>query len=307
MTSGWWHRAVNAGLFNFLMILAGQAVVAAQQRLPARHLMDSDVGALVQVCDETIAPTAAKDALRLLCLRRSALTDEVTVGRAIVVGFVGGFVNHDDVRRPEVQFATFLRQRYPSAVRVEVFANRDGRAALRWLLRQLDTDDDDKFAAAESEQTAIIIYGHSWGGSQAVTLARHLERLGIRVRLTIQVDSVMKPWQSDWRIPPNVDRAINFYQSEGLLLHGRPTIKAADPDRTSILGNFRRSYKGNSISCDNYPWLVRVLSRPHHEIENDPVVWNNAGFLIDSELSSRQSAPQGSWRSGTRPTNGRAF
>ncbi len=121
--------------------------------------MHSDAGARVQVCGETTSPSAAKDALRLLCFRRNALTDEVIVGRAIVVGFVGGFVNHDDLSRPEVQFARFLHQRYPSAVRVEVFANRDGRKALRWLLRQLDADG--KGAAGVSEQTAIIIYGHS--------------------------------------------------------------------------------------------------------------------------------------------------
>jgi hypothetical protein len=175
------------GAFSFS--LAGQAVVGAQEWSPARHLMHSDAGAQVQVCDETTSPSAAKDALRLLCLRRSALTDEVTVGRAIVVGFVGGFVNHNDLRRPEVQFARFLRQRYPSAARVEVFASHDGRKVLRWLLRQLDADGDGIFTTGESEQTAIIIYGHSWGGSQAVALARQLDRLGIRVRLTIQVDS----------------------------------------------------------------------------------------------------------------------
>ena len=121
---------------------------------------------------------------------------------------------------------------------VEVFANRDGKEALGWLLRQLDTDGDGVLTAAEKEQATIVIYGHSWGGSQAVALARQLGRLGIRVQLTIQIDSVPKVWQSGSRIPANVDRAINFYQSEGLL-HGRSTIHAADPDHTSILGNFR--------------------------------------------------------------------
>ena len=32
--------------------------------------------------------------------------------------------------------------------------------------------------------------------------------------------------------------------------------------------------------------LVRVLSKPHHEIENDPGVWDRVGALIDDELSS---------------------
>jgi hypothetical protein len=83
-----------------------------------------------QPCDERNAQSAAKDALRLLCLRKGASTHEATVRSAIVVGFVGGFVNHDDLRRPEMQFAAFLRDTYPSIVRVEVFANRDGRAGI---------------------------------------------------------------------------------------------------------------------------------------------------------------------------------
>ena len=304
MIAGRWHRTLNTAFLSLLAMFPAQSVVKAQETwAPERKIRHSNGSAMGQPCNEANAQSAVREALRLVCLRKGASTDEVTVHNAIVVGFVGGFVNHDDLRRPEVQFAAFLLDRYPSAVRVEVFANRDGRKALRWLLRQLDANGDGILTAAEKEQAAIIIYGHSWGGSQAVTLARPLERLGVRVRLTIQVDSVVKLWQSDSRIPANVDRAINFYQSEGLLLHGRSTISAADPDHTSILGNFRMSYKRHSIDCDNYPWLVRVLSKPHHEIENDPDVWNRVGLLIDSELSSEISASQTSWESDAVPTN----
>ena len=30
---------------------------------------------------------------------------------------------------------------------------------------------------------------------------------------------------------------------------------------------------GRRINCDNYPWIARHLNKPHHEIENDPLVW----------------------------------
>jgi pimeloyl-ACP methyl ester carboxylesterase len=291
MIPGWWLGALNTAFFILLAMFPAQSAVKAQETwVPERKIRHFNGSAMGQPCDEANAQAAVKEALRLVCLQKGALTGEVTVRSAIVVGFVGGFVNHDDLRRPEVQFAAFLRDRYPSAVRVEVFANRDGRKALRWLLSQLDANGDGILTAAEKEQAAIIIYGHSWGGSEAVTLARQLDRLGIRVRLTIQVDSVPKLWQSGSRIPANVDRAINFYQSEGLQLHGRSTISAADPDHTSILGNFRMSYKRHSIDCDNYPWLVRVLSKPHHEIENDPEVWNRVGSLIEYELASELTA-----------------
>ena len=136
-------------------------------------------------------------------------------------------MNHDDLRRPEVQFASFLRDRYPLAVRVEVFANRDGRKALRWLLRQLDANGDGILTAAEKEQVTIIIYGHSWGGSQTVTLARQLDRLGIQVRLTIQMDSVGKLWQSDSRIPAMSTVRLIFISRKAYCMGGpksaRPT------------------------------------------------------------------------------------
>ena len=32
----------------------------------------------------------------------------------IIIGFVGGFVSRNDTKHPEVQFAAYLRDRYPS-------------------------------------------------------------------------------------------------------------------------------------------------------------------------------------------------
>ncbi|MGC2476153.1 MAG: hypothetical protein WA485_17575 [Candidatus Sulfotelmatobacter sp.] len=202
---------------------------------------------------------------------------------AIVIGFVGGFVKPDDVKHPEVQFAALLRERYPSSVHAEVFANHDGQNALGRVLHLLDTDGDGVLTAGEKEQAAIIIYGHSWGGSQAVTLARQLERKGVPMLLTIQVDSVHKPTHQDVVIPPNVRNAVNFYQTKGLI-HGRSSIRAADASRTNIIGNFQMTYQDRRINCDNHPWIARHLNKPHHEIENDPLVWEQIASMIDSEL-----------------------
>jgi pimeloyl-ACP methyl ester carboxylesterase len=216
-----------------------------------------------------------------------------TVRKAIIIGFVGGFVRRDDANHPEVQFAAYLRERYPSGVHAEVFANHEGQQAQRYVLSLLDTDGNGVLTAMEKEQANVIIYGHSWGASQTVTLARELGRQGIPVLLTIQVDSIAKPGQKDSTISPNVARAINFYQPRGLI-HGRSTIVAADPTRTKILGNFRMTYRDRRINCDNYQWFVRVFNKPHHEIENDPRVWDQAAGLIDSELSSATSTIQAS-------------
>lgn len=234
------------------------------------------------------ADQAAKVALRLVSLRSHLGVQDITLRNMIVIGFVGGFVKHDDTRHPEVQFAALLCERYPSAVHAEVFSNHDGKKAFRRVLQLLDTNRDGVLAADEKEPASIIIYGHSWGGSQAVTLARELGRLEIPVSLTILVDSVHKPGHDDAVVSPNVRNVVNFYQTRGFI-HGRSSIRASDPERTNILGNFRMEYQGRQINCDNYPWIARHLNRPHHEIENDPVVWDRIASLIDAELSKGAS------------------
>jgi hypothetical protein len=55
------------------------------------------------------------------------------------------------------------------------------------------------------------------------------------------------------------------------------------------------------ISCDNYPWLVRVFNKPHHEIENDPRVWDEIAALIDFELTSTRPTTQASSPSSLAP------
>jgi len=103
-----------------------------------------------------------------------------------------------------------------------------------------------------------VLFGHSWGASAVVALSRKLERKGIRVMLTIQVDSVAKPFQNDREIPANVLEAANFYQTRGMI-HGRSRIISADPSRTTILGNFRWEYKEEPADCRDFSWYSRFL------------------------------------------------
>jgi hypothetical protein len=206
---------------------------------------------------------------------------------AIIIGFVGGFVSSNDTKHPEVQFAAYLRDRYPS-VHVEVFGNHHGRKALHQLISFLDTDHDGTLSSLEKEQATVILYGHSWGATEAAEFARELDRRGIPVALTIQVDIIGKPGHKYSPISPNVARAINFYQSSGPL-HGQPEIVATDPQRTNILGNFHMTYENRPINCDNYSWYSRTINKPHHEIENDFRVWDQIASLIDSTLPGAPS------------------
>lgn len=203
----------------------------------------------------------------------------------IVVGFVGGFVKHDNAVHSEVQLAAHLRQDYPLGVQVEVFENHRREKAHEQILRLLDTDDDGTLSAEEKQQARVIIYGHSWGGSETVTLARELEKDGIPVLLTIQVDSISKANQNDMLIPTNVAQAANFYQVNGLL-RGRPEIRATDTAHTQIIGNYRLDYKAHPVSCPLYPWFDRLFMKSHIEIECDPSVWNQVESLIRSKLPS---------------------
>jgi hypothetical protein len=208
----------------------------------------------------------------------------------IVIGFVGGFVHHDDRVHTEVQLIQRLREGYDSSAYVEMFENHRGKDAHRAVLRLLDANSDGKLSSEEKQNARIIIFGHSWGASETVELARQLEKDGIPVVLTIQVDSVSKIGENDAIIPANVALAANFYQLDGML-HGQPQIRAANPARTHILGNFRSDYKTKPFSCGQYPWWDRIFMKPHIQIECDPAVWSQVESLIRSNLSLEARHP----------------
>jgi pimeloyl-ACP methyl ester carboxylesterase len=209
-----------------------------------------------------------------------------TMPPSIVIGFLGGFVKRDDMVHSEVQLAAHLRKEYPSGVYVETFENRRGEQAHAAIARLLDVDHDGKLSSKEKENARIILYGHSWGGSEALALAGRLGKDGVPVLLTIQVDSVSKVRENDEIIPANVIAAANFYQPKGLV-RGRRKIRAADPAHTQILGNFRFDYKAAPVNCNSYPWWDRWLVRAHTEIECDPKVWRQIESLIRSRLPAR--------------------
>jgi hypothetical protein len=204
----------------------------------------------------------------------------------IVVGFAGGFIKSTSSVHGEVALAQHLRDQYAATLHAEIFANHHGTDAHREILRLITAQH------IPNKSARVILYGHSWGASEAVAVARQLQRDGVPVLLVAQVDGVNKRQADDSLIPANVAEAINFYQTEGLL-HGRPAIHAADPAATKILGNIQLSYKHNEIPCPGYPWIARTFTKRHIEIENDPHVWNQIETLILSHLSPQtQAQPQ---------------
>jgi len=213
--------------------------------------------------------------------------------QAIVIGFMGGNVAPDDPTRNELIISGRLRESFPTGTYFEIFENRRFEDAHQKILQVLGLQRETIAAQpseAKKQTPKIILYGHSWGASAVVTVADELQRDGIPVTLTIQVDSIQKKGQHDAVIPANVALAVNFYQPDGLL-HGRQEIRAADPSQTQILGNFRVNYKEMPSECSPYPWYERKFIKTHIAIECDPALWSRIESLIRESLATPPVEP----------------
>jgi hypothetical protein len=245
----------------------------------------------ISVCENGNLNAQVKAALRLVCAQRGFDQAPASTQGLIVIGFLGGFAKSGDTNHPEVWFGDYLRELYSPAAQVSVFSNHQRRKAISEVLQLLDADHNGTLTAVEKSQAKIIVYGHSWGASETTTFAKELEPFGIPVLLTVQIDIVPKPHQRPLLIPPNVEAAINFFQSEPEgLLHGQSRVVAQDPGRTEIIGNLQMMYEGQHVDVRNYPWFARTFNKPHHEVENDARVWEKIALIIDSRLSSLSSS-----------------
>lgn len=207
----------------------------------------------------------------------------------ILIGFVGGFVRHDNPNHGPVRIAEHMERTGFTDAYVRVFENRHRKTAYRTILSLLDRDHDGTLTSQEKNQARIILFGQSWGGSAAVMLARELDRIGVPVLLTVQVDSVAKPWQNDQFIPPNVAEAVNFYQPHGLI-HGRRTIRASDASRTEVIGNYRFDYRQTPVHCQNtLSWYDRVLTPGHAQSECDPQLWGEVEAIVRQHIEPQAS------------------
>jgi len=231
----------------------------------------------------------------LLPAEDGAPTHRPAQSSCILIGFVGGFVHHNNVHHGPVFLAQHMHQGAPQDAHIQVFENRHRKTAYNTILRLLDANHDGVLTNEEKTRARIILFGQSWGGSAVVMLARELDRAGIPVLLTVQVDSVAKPWQHDGVIPNNVAAAVNYYQPHGFI-HGRPLIRAEDDSKTAILGNYRFDYNQAPVKCDGMPWIERTLIPGHMHTECDTHLWGQIETLVRQRLepdpTSLANAPQ---------------
>jgi hypothetical protein len=197
------------------------------------------------------------------------------------LGFLGAFEKWDDDRRSVRILAHDLEK--TRGWNVETFSHRNRGTALKFVMQALDRNRDGRLDERERTSTPIVLYGQSMGGGAVSKLAHELERLGIPVLLSIQVDSFGK---GDGWVSPNVRFAANFYQRELFTVRGETKIQAEDLTRTTILMNERRDYGFFTPAPDRN--LIRgYLGGGHMKMEGDPAVWQDVESLIRKALAGQ--------------------
>ena len=200
----------------------------------------------------------------------------------LVIGFLGGRERWDHDERSPRKLALKLRSLRIPGLHVETLANRKRALAVTLVERAFDRDQDGALDPGERGSARIVIYGLSFGGAATVKLARDLSERNIPVLLTIQIDSVGR---DDAVIPPNVRRAANFYQTNGLVISGEGPIRAEDPSRTTIIADCRMDYSKRKIDISHVNWFKKLGRVAHSYISYDPQVWSRVEKLILGEVS----------------------
>ena len=195
----------------------------------------------------------------------------------LIIGIVGGRQSWNNDKLSVRQLALRLRDRDMPGVRVETLENAQRPLAVQLIRKALDRDSDGTLSGGERESARIILYGLSFGAAAVAKLSWELDTMGIPVLLTVQVDSV---GVGDASIPPNVRRAANFYQPNGWFIKGEPEIRAADPARTKIIGNFKYDYSNKDVDISHVHWFRKLFRVAHAKMSFDPDVWAEVETLI---------------------------
>lgn len=203
-------------------------------------------------------------------------------GDVLILGFMGGRDPWDHPKRGVRAMALKLRAMQLPGVWVETVENKKRKLALELIDHAFDRNQDGNLDEEERRSVRLILYGQSFGGAAVVKLARQLQARQIPISLTVQIDSVGR---GDVVIPPNVARAANLFQSNGLFIRGEPRILAEDPSRSVILGNFEFDYREKEIDISEVSWMKKAFRASHTKMDFDPEVWATVEKLILDTLS----------------------
>ena len=207
-------------------------------------------------------------------LRDLAIARPTPPGAPIAIGFLGALDRWDNPQRSVRALTLRLRHRGWQA---DSLSHRNLRTAKKALLLALDQNHNHRVDPTEAALARIVIYGQSMGGAAAVKLARYLRAQKVPVLLTVQVDSF---GLSDDTIPDNVRAAANFFQDERLTVRGQRRIKAVNPAKTTILGNFEYDYPIWKVALSPETWPRQIFGGGHARMEADPLLWSRVESLI---------------------------
>ena len=190
---------------------------------------------------------------------------------------MGGREPWNNDERNVRKLALRLRSMNDPGICIETLENKKRSLAIELISNAFDRNRDGKLNELERASIRLILYGQSFGGAAVVKLARQLKEMDVPVLLTVQVDSIGR---GDRVIPPNVTRAANLFQRNGWFIRGEPEIRAEDPARTTIIGNYKYDYSHKKIDVSKVPLMKKAFRVAHTRMEYDPDVWTKVEELI---------------------------
>ncbi len=211
----------------------------------------------------------------------------------IVVGFTGGLERRDSRVSGVVRMRRALVEANGASpdVVVATYSNFHWRRAatdVRGLMPRADS---------ATPRPLVLVYGHSWGAGAITKFARALAAHDIDVALAVYVDAftLRQP-----RVPANVRYAVNLYQRTGILrglpLRGKKSLRAVDPEATTVLGSLRVTPRTEHFGW-NWNLVQPLLYRQHHRIGHDVRLRDYLFTLVDC---SRRVARRGQHEADAR-------
>ncbi len=244
--------------------------------------MKANRGYLATVlCGGLIATLCACTLLKRQAYHDFSISTPLAPDHVLVLGIVGGVERWNDDSRGVPKLAARLRALRLPRVSVETVENHRLELAVRLVRNAFDHDGDGRLDAGERQSSRLILFGHSMGAAAVVALAGKLNQMGMPVMLSVQIDSFGR---DDRWIPPNVRRAVNFFQRNGLLIKGEAAIAAMDRSVTQIIGNFEFDYSGSPVDMSSQKFIRRLFNTPHDQMAADPQVWSRVEDLILAQL-----------------------
>jgi hypothetical protein len=168
--------------------------------------------------------------------------------KILYVGIVGGLETPNNKRSGIVQVRDTLRDPAYTEVCARTFSPYDWMAGRSWILSHFPQHTGPMTEIELGQAPKVVLACHSLGGWAVISVARSLDREGIPVELTVQVDSV---GITDHTVPKNVKEAAIFHARDILMFMTTKEIKTEDANRTKLVANIRVEGVGHeSITRD---------------------------------------------------------